>query len=122
MSGIVERRKEVCPFHPELDKKIGYILDNQAIYMSQTNKIEGILNNGLKSKLEDCIQTANSMKQQMEAIKSFEWFMNLINDFKEKLFINVCKLIFYGSVFFLLTSLGFAGGNKLWAKVLEKLF
>ena len=128
-AGKERRSMKMCPLHPELveqhrrtDVKVDKLLENQERYMKDTAELRDIVTNGLKSKVEDIAKTTAEIKLRADTVDTFSWFINLVNGFKEKLMVNVIKIVILGGVLSFVWAIMSASGNKVGIKLLEKLF
>ena len=125
-SGQERRTITVCGLHNDLmenhrktDEKVDKIITNQETYMKTTNELTGLVTNGLKTKVEEIAKTTAEIKLRADTVDTFQWFINLANSFREKLVVNVLKIIFFGGLLSFIWAFMSSGGSKVGEAVLK---
>ena len=125
-SCLRREKDEICKLHPQMEKKIDTILENQGSYMghqvilaSDVAEIKAIVNNGLKDKMVQTTMVISELKDKMEALDDFQWFREFVNDLRNKMFKTICKYALIGGILAFIASFFFSGGIKLWQIMLN---
>ena len=120
--GAERRSTKACPFHPELVGKVNTILANQTTYMETTDNLTKIVTNGLKTKVEEIAKTIAEIKLRADTVDTFQWFIDMANKFREKLVVNILKIIFVGGLLSFVWAFMSSGGSKVGEALLKGIF
>jgi hypothetical protein len=122
-------KPEFCSDHVEAMKGINEKLDgisqrqtkyieDQGAMCLEVSHIKGIVTNGLGKTVEDLAKAADDVKQKIQMLDNFTWFIKLVNDFKEGLVRRVFKYAFFGGVIALIYTFIVALGSRLSPKLI----
>jgi hypothetical protein len=127
-SGQERRTITVCGLHNDLmenyrktDEKVDKIITNQNTYMTTTDNLVKLVTNGLKTKVDEVAQTMAEIKLRSDTVDTFQWFITLANSFKEKLAINVIKIMAVGGILAFIWSFMSSGGSKVGEAILKAI-
>ena len=116
-----ERRKHTCEMYEvihRIEDKVDKIAERQVEYIGKTEKLEGIVTNGLRS-------TVNEIKDRLELfcanhearvvkLESFSWFRDWVSDLRNNLFKYVVLFAIVGGIIYIIITHGH--------DILEKIF
>jgi len=116
-----ERRKHTCEMYEvihRIEDKVDKIAERQVIYIGKTEKLEGIVTNGLRS-------TVNEIKDRLELfcanhearvvkLESFSWFRDWVSELRNNLFKYVILFAIVGGIIYIIITHGH--------DILEKIF
>lgn len=116
-----ERRQHSCEMYEvihRIEDKVDKIAERQVIYIGKTEKLEGIVTNGLRS-------TVNEIKDRLELfcanhearvvkLESFSWFRDWVSDLRNNLFKYVVLFAIVGGIIYIIITHGH--------DILEKIF
>lgn len=116
-----ERRQHTCEMYEvihRIEDKVDKIAERQVIYIGKTEKLEGIVTNGLRS-------TVNEIKDKLEKfcdghekrlikLEGFAWFREWVSDLRNNLFKYVVLLAITGGIIYVIITHGH--------DILEKIF
>lgn len=116
-----ERRKHSCEMYEvimRIEEKVDAIAERQVVYIGKTEKLEGIVTNGLRS-------TVNEIKDKLELfcanhearvvkLESFSWFRDWVSDLRNNLFKYVVLFAIVGGIIYIIITHGH--------DILEKIF
>lgn len=93
-----------------IEDKLDQIADRQLIYIGKTEKLEGIVTNGLSSTIHDIKKQLDALcpnvEKRLSKLEAFAWFRDWISELRNNLFKYLVILSIVGGLLYLLISHG----------------
>lgn len=116
-----ERRQHSCEMYEvihRIEDKVDKIAERQVEYIGKTEKLEGIVTNGLRStvnEIKDKLEKfCDSHEKRMVKLEAFSWFREWVSDLRNNLFKYVVMMAIVGGVIYIILTHGH--------DILEKIF
>jgi len=109
--GVERRRNAGCPLHEglvdwvrdeqserreglkEVNSKLDKLIDNQALHHDEIMHIKSVVDDGLKSKVEEMAINMGNVYKKVTVLEDFKWFQDWITELRDhsfKLFLKFC--------------------------------
>ena len=116
-----ERRKHTCEMYEvihRIEDKVDKIAERQVIYIGKTEKLEGIVTNGLRSTVNEIRSKLDKLCEENEKrlgkLESFSWFRDWVSELRNNLFKYVILFAIVGGIIYVIITHGH--------NILEKIF
>lgn len=116
-----ERRKHTCEMYEvimRIEGKVDAIAERQMVYIGKTEKLEGIVTNGLRSTVNDIKEKLEKFcdghEKRLIKLEGFAWFRDWVSDLRNNLFKYVILLALIGGGIYVMITHGH--------DILEKIF
>lgn len=108
-----ERRAHTCEMYEvihRIEEKVDKIAERQVVYIGKTEKLEGIVTNGLRSTVEQIKSKLDNFcednEKRLVKLESFSWFRDWVSSLRNNLFKYVVLLAILGGIVYVIITHG----------------